>query len=95
MGYRKNKPEENNDKLEAYLDYILCTWVGDPDQDKENLFEHELWNHYQSEVRTNNHLEGFHSKLKKLVKAPKPHIYKMINVIKKREDIVCIKYIKY
>jgi hypothetical protein len=29
-----------------------------------------------------------------LVKAPKPHIYKMINVIKKREEITCIKYIK-
>jgi hypothetical protein len=28
-----NKPEKDNDKIEAYLDYILSTWVGDPDHD--------------------------------------------------------------
>ena len=72
-----------------FTDYILNTWVGDrfsipPEKPR---FEHELWNHYDNpSIRTHNNLEGFHSKLKKIVKTSKPNIYKIINVMKKEES---------
>jgi hypothetical protein len=43
--------------------------------------------------RINNRLEGFHSKLKRLVKSPKPHIFK-IKVMKHQEELTRIKHIR-
>jgi hypothetical protein len=53
-----------------------------------------VWNHYDNKIRTNNHPEGFHSKLKRLVKSPKLHIFKIINVIKHQEELTRIKHIR-
>jgi hypothetical protein len=40
-------------------DYVTETWI-------EGRFSQPTWNHYQTEgPRTNNHLEGWHNKLKK------------------------------
>jgi hypothetical protein len=81
-------------EVETYLDYIFKTWIGDEEEGILSEFKHELWNHYDNKIRTNNHLEGFHSKLKRLVKSPKPHIFKIINVIKHQEELTRIKHIR-
>ncbi len=43
--------------------------------------------------RTNNHVEGFHSKLNKYLKAPHPHIFKLINVYKRYEVTSNVHYL--
>jgi hypothetical protein len=88
------KPEVFCPKIEKFMDYVFTQWVGDVSMEINNVYEHELWNHHGSKVRTNNHIEGFHSKLNKLVKAAKPHIFKMVNVIKRQEDLTSVKYIQ-
>ena len=45
-------------------------------------------------VRTNNNLEGYHSRLKKVVMSPKPNIYKIIEVIQREDDKYSIQYIR-
>lgn len=80
--------------LDDYCTYLLENWIGDASENINEKFARELWNHHESEVRTNNHLEGFHSKLNKLVRSAKPHIYKMINVSKRQEQLSGIKYLR-
>ena len=58
----------------GFTDYITSYWV------EENR---HLWNHYATEgPRTTNHLKGWHGKLKNLVKAPHPNIYRLIQLLK-------------
>ena len=55
-----------------------------------------LWNHYATEgPRTTNHLEGWHSKLKKLVKAAHPNIFSMISVLRQEEAFHALTLIQY
>lgn len=68
-------------KLSELCDYFASTWVDD-----NARFEVGLWSRYEVEgPRTNNHLEGFHSALKKAVGSAHPNIYKFIEAIKKEQ----------
>ena len=59
--------------------YFQNTWIN-------GNFPIDLWNHCLStDPRTNNHVEGFHSKFNKYIKTPHPHIYKLINVFKREK----------
>ena len=43
-----------------------------------------LWNVFESgSVRTNNHVEGWHSRLKKVVGKAHPNIFEIVEVFKK------------
>ncbi len=45
------------------------------------------WNHYNNDgPRTTNHVEGWHSKLNKLVGHPHPNIYRLLNVLKREQS---------
>ena len=76
------------DKCSGLLDYMMSTWVGDEiGQDLKPSFDHTLWNYFNSKkVRTNNNLEGYHSRLKKIILSPKPSIFKLIDTIKLEDD---------
>jgi hypothetical protein len=51
-----------------------------------------LWNHYQTEgPRTTNHLEGWHSKLKKHLQHPHHNIF---NLIKLHVVVLFVGYLK-
>ena len=39
-----------------------------------------LWNVYESDTRTNNHIEGWHSKLKKVVGKAHPNVYEIVKL---------------
>ncbi|CAF1096825.1 unnamed protein product [Brachionus calyciflorus] len=41
-----------------------------------------LWNHFESNVRTNNRIEGFHSGLNKMISSQHPNIFILINHLK-------------
>lgn len=45
-----------------------------------------LWNHYNTVgPRTTNNLEGWHSKIKKIVQTPHPSIYKLTKLSQRQE----------
>jgi hypothetical protein len=65
------------------------TWIEGP-------FSQPTWNHYQTErSRTNNHLEGWHNKLKKRVGVAHPTIYKMSDEFKKEQAANEVKIEQY
>ncbi len=44
------------------------------------------WNGFESESnRTNNHLEGWHNRLKRVAGKPHPNIYEFVEVIQKEQ----------
>ncbi|VDI04710.1 Hypothetical predicted protein [Mytilus galloprovincialis] len=62
----------------AFADYVTEYWV--------EGYNRQHWNHFSNEgPRTNNHLEGWHSKLKKHVNHAHPNIYIMIEILKKTQ----------
>jgi hypothetical protein len=70
-------------------DYVTETWIEGP-------FSQPTWNHYQTEgSRTNNHLEGWHNKLKKRVGVAHPTIYKMSDEFKKEQAANEVKIEQY
>ena len=61
--------------------YFNSTWMN-------GQFKHHQWNYFNFKgPRTNNHVEGWHSRLKKVVSIYKPHsnIYEIIDVFKRKE----------
>ncbi|KAK3094472.1 hypothetical protein FSP39_002187, partial [Pinctada imbricata] len=71
------------------LDYVAETWM-------EGRLSPETWNHFSTNgPRTNNHLEGWHNKLKKRVGASHPHIYKLINIFQKEQAANEVKMVQY
>ncbi|XP_048242867.1 uncharacterized protein LOC125375906 [Haliotis rufescens] len=62
---------------DEFNDYIVTNWV-----DYEARFPPSLWNHHQTfGPRTNNNLEGFHSRLNASLNHRHPNLY--IEIIKK------------
>ena len=73
--------------VSVFTDYITEQWV---ETDKET------WNHFNTEgPRTTNHLEGWHSKLKKLIQHSHPNIYRIITTLQQIEASNSIKQIQY
>jgi hypothetical protein len=65
--------------MEDFCDYILLTWI----QSKHG-FSKALWNHYNSKIKSNNMQENYHGKLNNKVGNSHPHIYKILDIIKKQ-----------
>jgi hypothetical protein len=78
-------PYEHFDKLYGLLLYFNAVWF--------QKFEISLWNHYDTVgPRTNNHVEGFHSKLNRLCQEAHPNIFKSIGIVKDIETETAINY---
>jgi len=61
-------------------------------RDELMQFKCHQWNYFNFEgPRTNNHVEGWHSRLKKVVGKPHPNIYEIIDVFKREEASTKIK----
>jgi hypothetical protein len=57
------KPDYD-ERIDNFLDYVLLNYIRNDENDRY-VFPLEVWNHYESEKRTNNGLEGYNSKLDK------------------------------
>jgi hypothetical protein len=69
----------NDQRIERFYTYLLDTLFSE-----YSLFTIDLWTHcYNLGPRTNNNLEGFHSKINRLLKKAHPNIYQILNYIKK------------
>ena len=64
-------------RVQEFITYHKETWlVGN--------YPLPLWNVFESgSVRTNNHVEGWHSRLKKVVGKAHPNIFEIVEVFKK------------
>ncbi|XP_071145035.1 uncharacterized protein [Mytilus edulis] len=81
--------QTQSDACTKLTDYIVLTWL-------EGRYPQPTWNHHQTEgPRTNNHLEGWHNKLKKRVKIAHPNIFEIINVLKKEQAANEVKKVQY
>ncbi|XP_041357763.1 coiled-coil domain-containing protein 158-like [Gigantopelta aegis] len=61
-----------------FTDYVTTAWVDD-----DSLFKVAMWNqHGNIGPRTNNHLEGWHSKRNRSLTNAHPNIYEFINKLK-------------
>ena len=65
--------------IPQFIDYFESTWlVGN--------FDIRLWNvHDSSTIRTNNHVEGWHSRLNKIVGKAHPNIFELVDTFKKEQ----------
>ncbi|XP_046545931.1 uncharacterized protein LOC124256049 [Haliotis rubra] len=71
----------DGDRVAAFNDYVTSTWVED-----DAKFPAHIWNqHENTGPRSNNHLEGFHSGLKKRIPRSHPNIYQFVEELKKIE----------
>ena len=67
-------------KVDELVDYISATWVN------EN-FPPLHWNYFnQHQPRTNNNVEGWHSRMKKINSKPHPNIFAWIEFIQREES---------
>lgn len=68
-----------NTNTMPFTDYVTTQWVES---------DRHLWNHFDHEgPRTTNHLEGWHSKIKKRIQKAHPNIFTFINHIKQIQAV--------
>lgn len=75
-------------KARLFADYVTETWI-------EGHFEQHMWNHFDTDgARTTNHLEGWHSKLNRIVKKSHPNLFEFILVIQVEQSVNEIKLLQ-
>ncbi|VDI17808.1 Hypothetical predicted protein [Mytilus galloprovincialis] len=83
----KNAPQSN--ACNKLTNYLILTLI-------EGRYPQPTWNYHQRQgPRTNNHLDGWHNKLKKRVKTAHPNIFEIINMFKKEQAANGVKKVQY
>ena len=71
----------NLPRVDEFIKYFEDTWlVGN--------FPPRLWNVFSmdtSSPRTNNHVEGWHNKLKRIARKAHPNVYELVEIFKKEQ----------
>ena len=72
---------------EDFNDYLVVNWV-----DYDARFPLQMWNHHNTMgPRTNNNLEGFHTRLNRSIPHNHQNIYRFIEVLRKIETVDKVK----
>ncbi|CAF1092681.1 unnamed protein product [Brachionus calyciflorus] len=74
----------NDMKCHQLLEYFENTWIKD--------IKPEVWNLFNSDIKTNNKIEGFHSGLNKLINKSHPNTFTLIKYLKQQQSTVLIDY---
>ncbi|XP_067671655.1 uncharacterized protein [Haliotis asinina] len=70
-------------------DYVTSYWI-------EGDLHRPQWNHHDSDgPRTNNHLEGWHSRLKRLVGRAHPNIFEIIKFLAKEQTHTEVRLLQF
>ena len=68
-------------RVDELIEYFSNTWLnGSFPQSQQNYFNQHL-------PRTNNHVEGWHSQIKKIINKPHPNIYSWVEFIQREEAV--------
>ena len=71
----------NIPRVDELIDYFSATWIN-------GNFPPIHWNYFnQHQPRTNNHVEGWHSRMKKVISKPHPNIFAWIDYIQREEAV--------
>ena len=84
--------QDYGDKIENFADYDLLNYINN-EEINNYVFPLALQNHYDSEKRSNNDLEGYNSKLEKFLSSL-PNVWVFINKIKAEESTATLKYMR-
>ena len=69
---------QQNAAARALLRYYQATWL-------DGDFPPAMWNVHRAAIRTNNMVEGWHSRLNKVIGCSHPNTYQLIAVLKKEQ----------
>ena len=69
----------DDDKMKNYSDYFDQNWMN-------GQFKPCMWNYFaHSGPRTNNHLEGWHNRLKRIARKAHPNFYEVLELFQKEQ----------
>lgn len=76
--------EVNDDAAQQFMDYVTTIYV----DALTALYPMEIWNQYDNiaGLRTNNHLESWHSVMNRQLNCPHPNIFALIELFKKEQQ---------
>ncbi len=79
-----NEIADDDDSAMCFNDYVTTTWV-DP---LAARYPVEMWSHFETldGIRTTNHLESWHHKMKKELDRPHPNIFRAIELFKEQQS---------
>ena len=68
-------------RVDELIEYFTDTWLN-------GNFPQSQWNYFNQHLpRTNNHIEGWHSRIKKIISKPHPNIYSWVEFIQREEAV--------
>ena len=83
MGVKATLPERAG--MAEFSEYFQNTWI-------RGCYSAASWNVYDlGDCRTNNHIEGWHSKLKKVVGKAHPNVFELVRIFKIEQAATSVK----
>ena len=72
--------EVDDEAAQRFRDYVTTSWI----DNMTARFPMELWTQYDNTdgIRTNNHLEGWHCSINRLLHRPHPNVFALIEIIR-------------
>ena len=68
-----------DEQVESYATYIDQTWIN-------GRFRPRMWNYFaHSGPRTNNHLEGWHNRMKRISRKAHPNLYEILELFQREQ----------
>ena len=76
-GLKADMPDD--EKLENYTKYFDDTWI-------DGQFRPRMWNYYNhGGPRTNNHLEGWHNRMKRIARKAHLNLYEVLELFQREQ----------
>ena len=69
----------DDERVESFATYIDQTWMN-------GNFRPRMWNYYaHTGPRTNNHLEGWHNRMKRISRKAHPNLYEILELFQREQ----------
>jgi len=75
-------PSDVDQRVSTFVSYVSDTWVN------SRLWPASCWSAFQSSVRTNNDVEGWHNRLNRKTRAGKLDVYQLATILHEEANYV-------
>ena len=75
IAFESHRLTQRNPAIRSLLDYYSATWL-------DGDYALVMWNVHGQATRTNNRVEGWHSRLNKAIGAPHPNTHQLVDALK-------------
>ena len=75
IAFENHRLTQRNPAIRSLLDYYSATWL-------DGDYALVMWNVHGQATRTNNRVEGWHSRLNKAIGAPHPNTHQLVDALK-------------